>query len=131
MNKQTITEYKKFRKLGYSASNSLHNAKAVIAFEELESQGVVRIAAEYEQEDYFSVYGKPDSAKEYKAICDLLESKGCWYVFTQVKCICCEQWITVDAIGMIIEDNPTSPYENCYAPDLMNEAVRHYREGIH
>jgi hypothetical protein len=114
--------------VGQDAQSSLHAAKTVLRFRELEAQGKVRIVAEPEQENYFDVYGKPDDEKEYQNLCDTIERMGCWYVHVDVfdGCPVCDRgsWETADSIGMCVYDNPCSPYENCYVIDLMAEAIK-------
>lgn len=91
-------------------------------FKALEAAGKVRLYYDYEQENYFDVYGKPDDPEEMQDIIDLIEREGLYYVAAQVACPMCGQWETIDSIGMII-GNPTDPDINPYALDLMAAAI--------
>lgn len=105
---------------------ALRDARTVAEFEELESQGLVRIKAEPEQESYFDVYGEPDNEKERKATEDYLERWGCWAVFSEY--FDGDDWQHADCIGMCVYADPMSPVENDYVPELMRAAIQAYKE---
>lgn len=121
--------YKRFRKSGYNtAEQALHDAKAVHAFEQL-GEECVRIRAEEEQESYFDVYGKPEGIS-LDEITDLLNRWGCWHVFSEFYNPVTQEWEHADGVGMCVYLNPCDPFENCYVPGLMKEAVKKY-EACH
>lgn len=90
----------------------------------------VRIRAEAEQENYFDVYGEPDSAEERADIIHQLDTYGLWYVVGERKCPACGQWETVDGVGMCMGYNdPTNPHENVYAYDIMDATLEAEKAG--
>ncbi len=123
-----MREHKPFMLYGSDAQCSLDAAKTVLAFRELERQGKVRLRAIPEDENYFDVYGKPDSKAEYDQIVDSLERIGCFCVVSERfdGCPVCGrgEWELCDSIGMCVCENPLSPYENGYVIDLMNAAIK-------
>ena len=125
---QEMRRHKPFMLVGRDAECSLSSARTVLAFRELESKGLVRIRSEYEQEDYFSVYGEPDTEKEKQSIIDAIDRMGCVGVIAEVWRGCAEcgrgEWEWVDSVGMCIYDNPLSPYENCYVIGMMESAIK-------
>ena len=76
---------------------ALAHAKTLETWREYETAGLVRLQVEPEQDNYFDVYGKPDTEKERLQIEAELESNGCWTVFTEVNNG--EEWEMVDSIG--------------------------------
>lgn len=135
MNAHVRNRYAQARRAGYPPADALRTARIVDAFEDMENAGMVRIIAEPEQESYFDVYGEPEgyvnehgrrvSAEEQRAeIVRTLEQDGCWYVAAQVQCSECEEWRTVDGIGMNTGyGDPTDWRVNWYVPDLMSAAL--------
>ena len=125
---RTMRTHKPFMLVGRDAECSLSSARTVLAFRELEAQGVARIRCEHEQENYFSVYGEPDTEKERQSIIDAIDRMGCVVVIVEVWRGCAEcgrgEWEHVDSIGMCIYDNPLSPYENCYVIGMMESAIK-------
>lgn len=128
-----VREYRKARArkpfmiAGQDAAASLDAARTILRFRELEQAGLVRIRAEHQQENYFDVYGEPDTQREREAIIDAIDRNGLSWVTTEVfhTCECCEdeQWEHADSIGMCIYSDPCDPYENCYVVDLMRSAI--------
>jgi hypothetical protein len=116
------TNYLKFRECGMNAAHAYRSAKTLTAWQESEASGRVRITAEQEQESYFSVYGEPDNAREREQITETLERWGCVYVLAEYLSPSGE-WEHGDAIGMCVYENPLSPFENWYVPDLMSETL--------
>jgi hypothetical protein len=133
-------KYQRFRANGFTVEDSGRNARILDAFEDAESDEKVRINAEPEQENYFDVYGEPEGyigangrrvsdEQERKEMEETLERDGAWYVFSEYRCPCCETWLTADGVGMNTGySDPTSPFENCYVPDLMAAALEHVEE---
>lgn len=104
------------------AKCALDNARTVLAFQEYEDAGLVKIEAEPEQESYFDVFGEPESGHERKATIAMLERDGCWCVIS--KYWDGSQWQLADSIGMCAGySDPTDPLQNCYVPDLMRSAI--------
>lgn len=134
--KTTLDYYKKFRLhspfmlVGRNAEMALRSAKTLLRFEELEAEGKVRMKAEDEYENYFDVYGEPETENERKEIIHQIETYGCVYVCSEINnhCECCDndEWEVADSIGMCIYKNPLSPFENCYVIDLMAAAIKHF-----
>lgn len=124
----TITrDYLRFRKLGggivgESALWALRDARTLAEWRELESEGLVRLRAEPEQENYFDVYGESDDERERQAIIDAIDRDGCWYVVAEY--LEDGEWQHADSIGMCIYRDPTCPFENPYVTDLMRGAMR-------
>lgn len=132
MNTKTLALYRKFREhspfmlVGHNARLALQSAKTLVAFQEAESAGLVRLVADPEQESYFDVYGEPDDKKQREAIEQSIEDNGCVYV--QSEFYDGEDWVHVDGVGMCIYNNPLSSFENCYVIDLMRAALDHVTE---
>lgn len=140
MTKQLLNVYRKFREhspsmlVGRNAELALRNAKILLKFQELESEGKVQIYSEEENENYFDVFGEPDTEQQRKRIVDSLETYGCYWVASKVreKCDCCgnDEWDTVDSIGMCVGyKDAESPFENPYVIDLMAAAVEHFEKN--
>jgi hypothetical protein len=125
--------YTSLRNTGHNAKDALYIAKTVNRWQQFESDGLVRLRAEPEQESYISVYGKPDAyvthqgkrvseEQAYKELCELLERDGCWYCLSEYWDG--EQWQHADSVGMNTGyNNPLDPKQNCYVPDLMQAAM--------
>lgn len=109
--------------VGMNAVQAWQEAQTRIAFDDAEKAGLVRIEAHPEEESYWDVYGEPDSPKEKKQIEEALESMGCWYVVTEWRPSPDAEWEHADSVGMCVNQNPTSPDENCYVPQMMRAAL--------
>lgn len=107
------------------AACALRSARTLAEWRQAEAVGLVRLQADPEQENYFDVYGKPDSEKERKAIEDCLERMGCYVVYSEVNhgSESRDDWQHCDSVGMCVYDNPLDPFENCYVIDLMRSAL--------
>lgn len=135
-NKQVLQYYRKFRQhspfmlVGRNAELALQSAKTLFRFEQLEAMGKVRLRMEDEQEDYFSVYGEPETQKQYDEILHQLEIYGCYWITSEYNdhCSKCDRddWEQSDSIGMCIYKNPLDPFENGYVIDLMKSAIEHF-----
>lgn len=124
--------YQQFRKAGHDAKSALQNAKIYEQWLILEDE-TVRLRALPEEESYFDVYGKPDgyvnqfgrrvsAEQERKEICETIERDGCWCVFSEY--FDGEKWQYADSVGMCTGyNNPISPFQNWYVPDLMQAAI--------
>lgn len=112
MNADTLHLYRRFRELGYPAADALRRATTVLAFDELEAQGLVRITASPESAEDVARYGKPVDQR-----C------GAWFV--EAEYFDGETWQHADGSGMCSLPNPKCPFENNQVPDLMASAVRH------
>src|SRR5689334_3555115 len=130
---QQCRQRKPFMLVGHDASCSLRAARTILEFKELEREGLVRLRAEEEQENYFDVFGKPEgytnaqghwvteeqAAKELE---ELLESRGCWW--TVSEWFDGEDWQHADSCGMHTGyRDPLDPFENCYIVDHMRAAI--------
>jgi hypothetical protein len=132
MNKKIVRKYKEFRAAGWRAQSALWAAKTVVEFEEEESAGNVRLTAEWEQEDYFRVYGEPDTEKEKEEIIRAIELNGCYCVSGSFRVFPdvpeddrrSELWETADGVGFCIYPDPLDPIQNPYVIDVMAETLR-------
>ncbi len=125
--------YKQFRKCGMDAHRALDAARTYKQFQRLETEGLVRLRAEPEDDNYFDVYGEPDgytdihgrrvSAEQAKQdIIDSIERDGCWYCVSEW--FDGQEWQHADSIGMCSGyNNALSPFDNWYIPDLMQGAI--------
>ncbi len=130
---ELVREYRKARKLkpfmryGQDAVSSLDAARTILRFRELEDAGAVRIRSEHQSENYFDIFGEPDTDKERKEIIDSIDRNGLHWVTSEVcsRCEECEdeQWEHADSVGMCIYSDPCDPYENSYVVDLMKAAI--------
>ena len=96
--------------------------------------GKARICRAPEQENYFDVFGEPEgytnadgaevsSEDEREEIYSLIDRDGLWVYFAQVKCPCCDQWKTVDSIGMVIGDLAPTGYREEFIDVIKRELV--------
>ncbi len=83
----------------------------------------VRIRAEIEQDNYFSVYGRENISKEEDAEIErMIELWGMYCVISEYLDNDGE-WQIADSVGMCIYENPLNPFENEYVIDLMKSAL--------
>ena len=108
--------YKKFRKSGMIAKSALYSARLMVEFENRED---LRIGIDPEYENYFDVYGEPDTKKEKESIMHYLDLWGLYTVYVEYKCKQCGEWILGDSVGMCCYEDPADPLENWYIPDLI------------
>jgi hypothetical protein len=92
-----------------------------------EDAGLVRIQADPEYENYFDVYGEPDSPEERAEQEELIERHGVFHVYSQYKSQDTGDWETADAVGMIFgndlgDDNP-------YVLDMKESALQNVFGG--
>ena len=135
MNKSEQKTYQAARKEGYGAAESLRIAKTQEVFHNLEYQGLVRLRAEPEEENYFDVYGEPtgyegangrrvSAEQERKETYDLINLHGCWCIFSEWRGSEESDWERADSVGMCAGyKNVLSPIENRYVVDLMRAAI--------
>ena len=125
--KTTLKHYRKFRTIGRTPKQAMRSARILTKWEALEYRGKVRIQTGHEEENYFDVYGEPDTEQERKYIVEAIEQHGICYVFTEY--FSAGEWHQADAIGMCIYSKPCSPFENDYATDLMGECIEQYEKA--
>ena len=132
MNTATLSllpDYLRFKETsGYSippgrAACALNSAKTLAHWRIQEKSGRVRLRAEHEQENYFDVYGEPDTESERKAIVEQIERLGCWFIIAEYRCSHCGEWKHAASVGMCIYDNPLDPFQNDYVIGLMAETL--------
>lgn len=130
MSKQLLEYYKRFRAaspfmlVGHNAEQALSAANTLLAWNEGESAGLVRIVCEPEIDNYFDVHGEPDTESEKKRIVDVLERDGCWHVKTEYWDEERQSWEFADGVGMNTGyKDPCSPFENCYVIGMMQAAL--------
>lgn len=100
---------------------ALSRAKTLAKFRDLESRRLVRITAEPEEDNYFDVYGEPDSKRERDEIIRQIELHGCWWIVAEW--FNGDEWEYADSIGMCVYDRPLDPFCNDYVSDLMSSAI--------
>jgi hypothetical protein len=117
---------------GRQAEMALRDARTLREWRELESEGKVRMVMEPEEENYFDVYGEPDTEKERKSIVETLDRLGCYWVAAEYLTACDndehEVWEQADSIGMCVYEDATDPFENCYVIQLMQSAIDAVKE---
>jgi hypothetical protein len=128
MNKQLRETFRKCLNHGYStppgrAVCALRSARTIIEFEKLEHAGLVRLECIPEEDNYWSVCGKPETEKERKFVEDFIDRWGLWVVCSQY--LDDAGWKSADSIGMCMYHDPLSPFENDYVPGLMAAAMEH------
>lgn len=134
MNAKIKTLYREFRDAGYNPSDALSCARTVAEFSDLERKGFVTVDVEYEDENYWDVYGEPEgyvniygrhvSADEERAeIEHLIDVWGLTYVMARYRTDPDEEWQDADSVGMCLYERPGDPLQNCYVPDLMRSAI--------
>lgn len=127
-------KHKPFMLVGQDAKCSLESAKTILRFRELESDGLVRLRAEPEEESYFDVYGDieldhaernghPISREQArKDLIETLERDGVWW--TVAEWFDGDEWQQADSCGMHTGyKNPLDPFENCYVIQEMQSAI--------
>jgi hypothetical protein len=118
--KTQLNTYKKCRKSGYSALEAWRTQKIVAQWDAAGED--VRLRAEPERENYFDVYGEPDTQEEREEIKRSIDRDGCWRVVSEYLGPDGE-WHWADSIGMIIAANPLDPLQNPCATELMQVAL--------
>ena len=109
------------------AACAFAHAKILETWREYETAGLVRLRTVPEEENYFDVYGKPDTEKERLLIESDLEQNGCWFIIAEVNND--GKWEAVDSVGMCVYADPIDPFENCYVTDLMAAAINAVAQG--
>jgi len=128
MDRELLNTYRKFRRVGAGlvgrdAECCLRNAKTLLAFRKLEDDGIVRLRCKPETDNYFDVYGEPETEKERADIVHYLDLWGLWWVTAEWKTEDGE-WERADSIGMCCYESPLDPFQNAYIPELMDTAVK-------
>lgn len=125
-------ERKPFMLVGRDAECSLDTARTILAFRQAEADGLVRLRAEPEQENYFSVFGDHGpferngheiSVEQWrKETTETLDRDGVWW--TCAEWFDGEEWQMADSCGMHAGyKDPLDPFENCYVVDEMRSAL--------
>lgn len=101
---QNVKEiYKELREIGHNRANGCLQCARKIAF--WESLGdSVRLVAEPEYENYFDVYGEPDTDKERREIESIINAHGLYWVRGEFIDPITETWVQGGSCGMIIPD---------------------------
>ncbi len=139
MKAQLVRMYLKCRKAkpfmltGQDAKCSLATAKTILEFRQLESDGLVRMRSEEEQESYFVVFGDDsdgaernghpiDAKQARKETEEMLERYGVWW--TCSEWFDGDEWQEADSCGMHAGyKDPLDPFENCYVVGEMQAAI--------
>lgn len=105
-----------------NAEQALRASKIQDQWSALESQGLVRLLAENEEENYFDCFGTPDSEKERKAIEASIDRYGNYCIVSEY--FDGEEWQLADSVGHCAGyKNVLDPRENWYVTDLMESAI--------
>lgn len=135
MKKELVAMYlemrlkKPFMLVGRDAACSLRAAKTLLAFRLAESDGLVRMRCEPEQEAYdmgdliCERNGHPISKEQArKEMVEILERNGVWWTVSEF--FDGKGWRQADSCGMHAGyKNPLDPFENCYVIDEMQSAL--------
>jgi hypothetical protein len=133
-----IEAYNRFRAsgggiVGESAKWALRDAKTLLAFREAESEGLVRLRCEPEQESYLDAYGEPEgytvangrrvtAEQALKELLETLERDGAWWACAEW--FDGEEWQMADSCGMHTGyRDPLCPFQNCYIAGHMRSAL--------
>jgi hypothetical protein len=140
--KELIEMYHKFRKhkpfmlSGRDAECSLSSARTILRFRELESEDLVRMRAEPEEESYLDVYGDDelrhaernghpipyDQAR--KELIEMLDRDGVWWTVAEWRASEDDEWEQADSCGMHAGyKDVLDPFQNCYVIDEMQSAI--------
>lgn len=131
MNAQMAREYRQFRAAGMRAEHAIDAARTEIQWNRLERAGLVILDAREEEQNYFDVYGEPDTEKERESIRHYLETWGCYCVMGRYSL----KPITHDAdwdwngeigdsVGMCVYDDPKDARQNWYVTDIKQTTIR-------
>lgn len=140
LTKELIAMYHKCRKhkpfmlVGRDAECSLSAARTILRFQELESEGLVRMRAEPEEESYRDVFGDPEPGERNghprtqedadKELDEILERDGCWWTVAEWRKDDDSEWEQADSCGMHTGySDPLDPFENCYVVQEMQSAI--------
>ena len=73
-------------------------------WKEYEAAGLARVECEPECDDYFEVFGDPDTKEERKEIENMMERHGCWWYAYEVRASKSDAWECGASLGMVIGD---------------------------
>ena len=140
--KELIEMYRKCRKhkpfmlVGRDAECSLSAARTILRFLELESDGLVRMRAEPEEESYFDVYGDGELhhaernghpipyEQAKKELIEMLDLHGVWWTVAEWRPDENCEWFQADSCGMHAGyEDALDPFENCYVVQEMQSAI--------
>lgn len=127
-------EYVRIRKaglggiVGEDALSSLRIARTIHTFNRLDEDYVRVVAVPDESPDLSHLDDLPEGKR--KAEVERLNRDGVWVVVSEFRTDTDSDWQQADCIGGCDYSNPTSPYENCYVPDLMSNAIDQLREAL-
>jgi len=126
MNKQKM--YKKFRECGHDPLDSYRAMQIYSEFKQLEFLDKVKIELFNEFDNYFDVYGEPDTEKERQDIIDQINNLGCFYASGMYKNK--REWELADSIGFLIYNRPDDPFDNFQIIYLMDATITAYKEQL-
>lgn len=132
---------KPFMLVGRDAECSLSAARTILRFRELESEGLVRMRAEPEEESYRDVFGDPEpwdrnghprTQKEAdEELDEILDRLGCWWTVAEWRKDEDSEWEQADSCGMHTGyEDPIDPFENCYVVQEMQSAIDAIEEHL-
>jgi len=98
-------------------------------WDKAERAGLVREVQEPEIENYFDVYGYPDSREEREQIEDLINLHGLWMYATQYLDQETGQWQTAESVGMVFGNDLSDPDRGGYGPDFKRAALQNVYGG--
>lgn len=141
MTKELERMYRRFRAdpasmlVGRNAEMALRYARIMLAWEELESKGVVRLRVESDDDYRRHEYDSGKCTDDHPcAECQALDKgDGAWGTIAEYRIDPDDDdaWETADSCwGHVGYDDPASPFENCYVIDEMAEAIDAYRIAV-
>ena len=89
-------------------------------WEDYVDQGLAREVCEPECENYFDVFGEPDTKEERAEICRMLDRDGCWWYSFEVRAQTSDAWESGASLGMVVGDLVSDERE-----DSQSEALAH------
>ena len=109
--------------VGQDATGSLRIARTIVQFDALESAGLVRIECRPDDSPDLSYIDTWEHMSE-RELKERLWDQGIVGAIGQYRVDEHSGWQTADSIwGCAGYENPPSPFENCYVPDIMRQTI--------
>lgn len=125
MDKRVLREYRSIRShvtggiVGESALWALRHARARVAFADLESEGLVQLRAEPDEDFDWS-----DLDKDCPGSSERFGDDGAWGSIVEVRASVDDEWEQVDSCwGHVGYRDVLDPNENCYVDEHIRSAV--------
>jgi hypothetical protein len=143
MKKSFVSNYRKFRSIGYTAKNAFSASKTLAQWSKLESAGLAQIIAEPDdccdmddlKGDTYNREVNPEipelrMQREEKAFEEFVGLHGVWGVIGQYRLNEDSNWITGGSIWGIVDIDPTSPFSNEYVTDIMGQTIGELKNSL-